>query len=89
MFSLREGAEGMNPIDAKPDCSSLDKPKQPELSMGEWMIVMLSLKQKIRRYEQILKTTFGTKNDMDYLKKDVRVTKAIYVKLKEAGFSES
>ncbi len=90
MFSLREGGAGMNPLDdAKPDYSSLDKPKQPVLSLGEWLNVMISLKHKIARKKQVLKSTFCTKVDKAYLREDIRITKALYDKLKEAGFSES
>lgn len=80
----------MNPLDdAKPDYSSLERPKQPLLSMGEWMTIMQALRKKVERKADILKSTFGTKTEREYLKEDIRITKALLKKLKEAGFSES
>lgn len=86
---LCAGAENMNPLDdAKPDYSSLERPKQPVLSVGEWMSIMQALKGQIGRFEGVLDCS--SDNEVkEFIKEDIRITKALLKKLKEAGFSES
>lgn len=98
MFSLREGAEGMNPIDdSEPVSKGVLYPKsQPILHLGEWMTIMQALK---RRIDFCMKRSNNPgpysadgvyfQKEVDFYLEELRITKLLYAKLKEAGFSES